>query len=321
MGNNNCDSGMSLALKTSFEVARDRLSYDNYGGNFVQKVYGAMQTGLGTVEVGMTDGAAYSLAITGPVVDDITSIDNPNATFFIDPSTGRAFTELFGLGSSVTSSLNYAKLAYYTPRIMGLKLGVSYTPAESREVIPFLNNGPHASNRQKSIWDVAVSYQENFDALTLSAYGALSVGHGVGKAPGDASLTEWGLGTELDYQIDDDWKFALGGAYRRANTFAFDIYDARTTGGTESTHISSTLSYDAWSIGGEYGRGSANGGALGPMIGVKGWQGAIGYSFDTNWQLTAGWQELTYDDHNSVFYDGSRQIEMSAAFLHLKFKV
>ena len=315
------DSGLSLALKSSFEVARDRLSYDNYGGALVQKVYGSAQTGLGTVEIGMTDGAAYALAVTGPVVDDVTSIENSNATFFIDPSTGRAFTELFSISSGVESSLNYAKISYYTPRIMGLELGASYTPAENREVIPFLNNGPQAENRQKSIWEFALSYSETFDALSVGFYGGASFAHGDGKLASDASLTEWGVGTELDYQLDDDWKLAVGGAYRHANTFSFDIYDARTTGGTESAHVSSTLTYGDWSIGGEFGRGTADGGLAGPVIGLKAWQASVGYAFDTNWQVTAGWQNLSYDRNSGAFYDGSRQIDMRAAFLHLKFKV
>ena len=41
------DSGLSFALKSTFEVAHDRLSVDNYGGDLVQKVYGVAQTGLG----------------------------------------------------------------------------------------------------------------------------------------------------------------------------------------------------------------------------------------------------------------------------------
>lgn len=315
------DSGLSLALKSNFEVLRDRLSYDNYGGALVQKVYGAAQTGLGTVEAGMTDGAAYVLAITGPVVDDITSIENPNATFFIDPSTGRAFGEVFGLSSAVESSLNYAKFSYYTPRIMGVELGVSYTPAENREVIPFLNNGPHAENRQKSIWEFALSYSEQWETMSLGVYGGAAFAHGDGKLAEDASLTDWSVGSEFDYQLNDDWKWAIGGGYRHANTFAFDIYDARTTGGTESAHLSSTLAYGDWSFGGEYGRGTADGGTAGPKIGLKGWQVQLGYTFDTNWQVTTGWQDLTYDRNSGAFYDGSRRIEMSAAYVHLKFKV
>ena len=315
------DSGLSLALKSSFEVARDRLSYDNYGGAFVQKVYGVAQTGLGSLEVGMTDGAVYALSVTGPVVDDITAIENPNASFFIDPATGRAFGELFGLSSAANSSLNYAKLSYYTPRILGLELGVSYTPSQNREVVPFLNNGPQAENRQKSIWEFALSYSQQWETMSLGLYGGAAFGHGDGKLVEDASLTDWSAGGEFDYQLSDDWKWAIGGGYRHANTFAFDIYDARISGGTESAHISSTLSYGDWSVGGEYGRGTADGGTAGPVIGLKGWQFQLGYSIDSNWQLTTGWQDLTYDRDTGAFYDGSRRIGLSAAFLHVKFKV
>ena len=54
------DSGLSLALKGTFEIYHDHLSGDNYGSDFVQKVYGTVQTGLGHIDVGMTDGAAYA---------------------------------------------------------------------------------------------------------------------------------------------------------------------------------------------------------------------------------------------------------------------
>ena len=60
------DSGLSLSLKGTFEIYHDKLSGDNYGSDFVQKVYGSVQTGLGHIDVGMTDGAAYALSITGP---------------------------------------------------------------------------------------------------------------------------------------------------------------------------------------------------------------------------------------------------------------
>jgi len=315
------DSGMTVALKSTFEVARDKLSYDNYGGNLVQKVYGVLDSGLGTVEIGMTDGAAYKLAVTGPVVDDATSIDNANATFFLDPITGRDFTRVFALNSYVESSLNYAKFSYFTKRLFGIEIAVSYTPSEGREVIPFLNNGPNAANRQKSVWETVASYSSTFGRTSIGVYAAASFGHGTRKTPGHAGLTEWGMGTEIDYDLNDDMKLAFGGAWRHTNTYAFDIYDARTAGGSDSAHLSSTLTWGPWILGGEYGRGTAGGDGFAPTIGVKGWQGSVGYVFNANWQLTAGWQELRYDRSAGVFYNGGPRIEMSAAFLHLRLHV
>ncbi|MGZ5989500.1 MAG: hypothetical protein ACXWLZ_10705, partial [Rhizomicrobium sp.] len=89
------DSGLSLSLKGTFEIYHDKLSGDNYGSDFVQKVYGSAQTGLGRIDVGMADGAAYALSITGPTVNGEVTIDNSNATFFRDPSTGQAFPNVF----------------------------------------------------------------------------------------------------------------------------------------------------------------------------------------------------------------------------------
>lgn len=315
------DSGLTLALKSSFEVLRDRLSYDNYGGNLVQKVYGVAQTGLGRIEVGMTDGAAYVLSVTGPVVDDATSIDNPNTDFFINPTTGRDFEELFSLNSAVESSLNYAKISYYTPRIFGIQIGASYTPSEGREVIPFLNNGPNLPNRQKSMWETAISYSETFGRTSVGVYGAATWGHGDRKTSGHAGLSEYGLGAQIDYDLNDDMKWSVGGAWRHANTYAFDIYDARSTGGTESSHLSTTLTYGPWIFGGEYGNGNADGGVLGPTIGLRGYEASVGYVFNANFQLTAGWERLHYDRSAGTFYNGSPRIQMNAGFLHLRMHV
>jgi len=317
----NYDSGLTLSLKSSFEVLRDRLSYDNYGGNLVQKVYGVAQTGLGSVEIGMTDGAGYALSVTGPVVDDYVSLDNPNTTFFIDPSTGRAFIEAFNLETEVESSSNYAKLSYYTPRLFGVQLGVSYTPSEGREVLPGLSNGPHAANRQKSIWETALSYSETFDDFSLGFYGSAAFGHGDGKAPDDAGLTDWGIGSEIDVPIGEEWKFAIGGGYRRSNSYGFEIYQAANTAATEGTHLSTTLSWNDFSLGAEYARGTTQGEASDPVLGMHGFGVAGGYQLTQNLQASLGWQELDYSRNSGTFYDGSKKIAMNAVFLHLTFKV
>ena len=315
------DTGMSISLRSTFEVAHDKLSVDNYGGDLVQQVYGVVQTGLGRVEIGMTDGAAYVLSVTGPVVDGATSIDNANAGFFLDPVTGRNFTEVFALNSAVESSSNYAKFSYYTPRLFGVQLAVSYTPSEGKEVIPFLHNGPNVANRQKSIWEGAISYSETFGRTSVGAYLGGALGHGERKTPGHAGLTEWGMGAEIDYNLNDDMKYAIGGAWRHSNAYAFGIYDALTTGGTDSAHLSTTLTWGSWTAGAEMGSGTADGGTLAPTIGVRGYGASLGYVINRNWQANFGWQQLRYSRDAGVFYDGSQRIRMDAVFFHLSLRV
>jgi len=316
------DSGLALALKSSFEVYHDRLSGDNYGSDFVQKVYGQVQTGLGRVEIGNTDGAAYALAVVGPSVEGYISIDNPNATFFRDPTTGgRAFINVFALNSAVESSLNYAKVSYYTPKVFGIQLAASFTPSEGKDVVPFLSNGPQVPDRQKSIWEAAASYSTDVGPISLNFSGGWSVGHNDNKTPGHAGLTDWAFGTEADYTINDDWKLAFGGAWREANSYAFDLNNVLDSGQTKSTHLSGTVTHGSWIVGGEIGDGTADGGLGMPTIGVRGYSATVGYVLNSNLQLNLGWQHLHYDRDIGAFYNGAPRINMSATYLHLQFQV
>jgi len=310
------DSGLSLALKGTFEIYHDHLSGDNYGSDFVQKVYGTVQTGLGHVDVGMADGVAYSMAITGPVVNPEVTIDNSNATFFRDPSTGTAFTNIFALNSAVESSLNYAKISYYTPRLFGVQLGASFTPSEGKDVIPFLNVGPHVPDRQSNMWEMAVNYSDNFGAVTMGVYGGLTVGHDAAKTPGHKGLTDWALGTELDWDVNDDVKLSVGGAYRKADTYAFNINNAFASGDTTSLHLSTTVTYGSWIAGAEFGNGDAAGFLGAPTLHDHAYLIDVAYVVNTNLQLTAGWEKLNYSRNVGLFYNGAPRIEMDAEFLH-----
>ena len=315
------DSGLQLSLKSTFEVYHDRLSIDNYGGDFVQKVYGVVQTGLGRVEIGNTDGAAFVLASTGPVVEEDISIDNTNASFFRDPSTGQAFINVFALNSATEASLNYAKVSYYSPRLFGVQIGASFTPSEGKDVLPFLDNGADVSNRQKGIWEAAANYTDTFGPVSLNVSGGWSVGHADNKTPGHAGLTDWSFGSEVDYSIDDDWKVAFGGAYRQSNAYTFGLNDVQASGHTTSAHLSATVSNGSWIAGGELGSGTADGRLGDPTIGVHGASATVGYVLNSNIQLNVGWERFHYARDTGTFYNGAPRIDMDAVFLHLQFQV
>lgn len=310
------DSGLSLALKSTFEIYHDQLSGDNYGSDFVQKVYGSVQTGLGRADVGMSDGAAYALSITGPTVNPEVTIDNSNATFFRDPSTGRAFTNVFELNSAIESSLNYAKVSYFTPRLFGVQIAGSFTPSEGKDVIPFLNSGPHVANRQTDLWEAAINYSTTFDALTFGVYGGFIVGHNDAKAIGHKGLTDWGVGSELDWNVNDDTKWSFGGAFRQSNSYIFNINNAFARGSTQSLHLSTTITYASWSAGFEFGNGRADGFLGAPTLGTHALLIDAAYAVNTNLQLSGGWEQLNYSRTVGAFYNGAPVIGMDAVFIH-----
>jgi len=315
------DTGMVLAFKTSFELYHDRLSVDNYGGDLVQTIYGSLQTGLGRLEIGMNDGAAYAMAVTGPEVDSVTSIDNPNTTFFLDPTTGQAFNAIFEPNSAVEATLNYAKISYYTPRLFGVAIGASFTPNEGKGVLPFIKQGPQVPNRQRGIWEIAINYQGQSGRLSYGLSGAIALAHAGAKTPGHHGLTDWAFGAEADYDLSDEMKLSFGGAYRQTNQYTFDINNALAVGGTRALHASTTLTYGSWIAGGEYETGSADGSLGLPNLGLHAYQVSAGYVINTNMQLTGGWQQQNYSRSAGVFYNGAPKIDMEAWFLHLNFHI
>lgn len=315
------DSGLVLGVHTSILAYHDALSNDRYGGDVFEKVYGSVQTGLGSVEVGQTDGASYKLAISGPKVDEKLSLDDPEMTFFRDPLTGRAFDQQFTVATPVGASLNFAKLSYYTPRLFGIELGASFTPSEGKDVLPFVSAGPHVPNRQKYIWEFAGNYTNDFGPVTLGAYGALSMGHNDAKTIGHEGLTDWGFGTAADWNINDDWKLSVGAAYRDSNAYTFAINNVLASGSTRAVHASASLTYGSWIAGGETIDGDADGSAGFPTLGVHGYQASLAYVINSNVQVTAGWQQLRYARDAGVFYNGLPVIKMNAEYLHLDFHV
>jgi hypothetical protein len=315
------DSGLVLGLHASILAYRDRLTNDRYGGDVFEKFYGAMQTGLGTVELGNVDGAGYKLAVSGPKVDEHLSLDDPQITFFRDPLTGHAFDEVFTVATPAGASLNFAKLSYYSPRLFGVEIGASFTPSESKDVLPFISAGPHVPNRQRYIWEFAANYTDYLGPVSLGAYGSISMGHNDMRTIGHEGLTDWALGTAADWSVNDDWKLSAGVAYRESNAYAFTINNVLAAGTTRAVHTSATATYNSWIAGVELIQGDADGSAGLPTLGVHGYQASIGYVINSNLQLTAGWQQLRYGRDAGVFYNGLPVIKMNAEYLHLDFHV
>jgi hypothetical protein len=314
------DTGMVISLEASILAAHDALALDRYGIDVFEKVYGKLQFGLGRFEIGQTDGAAYTLAVTGPKIDPAVSVDDPQMTFFRDPATGRAFASIFALRSETGSSSNFAKLSFYTPKLFGVQLGISYTPSEGKNVLPFLDAGPDVANRQNRMWEMAASYETQFGDATAKFSGGVTMGHNEWRTPGHEGLTDWAFGAEVDYPLNDEWKISAGGAYRRSNAYAFDVNDVQAFDNTGALQLSTAVTWTKWSAGFEYSNGTAR--AMdAPDLDARGMQAAISYAINDNLQLTGGWQRFVYERGLGVFYNGRPRLDMNAGFVHLRFKV
>lgn len=297
------------------DAYHDRFSGDNYGNRAVAKAYGYVSTPYGDLEIGQQDGAAYKMAVTGPLFGSAAAIDDANITFFRDPATGQNLRSVFDIRSAVFSTANDAKISLYTPRLLGVELGVSYTPGLVKG-FPFADSAPHVANRQSDLIDAALNYTGYFGKTSLGAYAGLSAGHNAQRTAGYDDLIDWAIGSELDYDFDD-MTLAIGGAYRQTNSYDFDQYLAFAHGMTHAVHGSSTLTCGKWKAGVEYSGGRADAEAALPQIGFNGYELTAGYAFNDNLQATAGWQHEHLTRSTGAFYTGGQGLNLNAAFLYI----
>ena len=308
------DSGLSLSLGSRI-VAADPLSRGRYDGDALEYLAASARTGLGRFEVGLTDGAGYQLAVTGPKVEPGVALDDARTSLFADPA-GRAVTNLLALRSAVGASSNYAKFAYVSPSLFGATLALSFAPSEGKQ-LPFLNAGPQVPGRQADFWEAAVKYEVEAGPVSLSAYGAVAEGRAEHKLPGQEGVSDLGAGLRADWPVTDDITVSAGGALRQSNAYGFDINQSWQAGTTRTGHVSAMVSDGAWRAGVEYGTGTADAVAALPRLGMTGWEASLGYTVSAGMRVTTGWQRLDYSRSSGAFFNGLPRLKLDAVFLHL----
>ena len=311
------DSGLSLALNGTFAAA-DPLSRGRYDGDAIERLSASARTGLGTLEIGIADGAGDVLHVGGPKVDPKVSLDDPRTSFYRDPVTGRAVTSLFALRTQVSASSNYAKFVYTSPSLFGAQLALSFTPTEGKQ-LPFLDAGPDVPGRQAAFWEAALRYETQVENATIAAHAALSESRGERKLAGQQGTSDFGFGLRVDYPLTEELTASLGGSWRQSNAYAFNVNQTWQPSVTRGQHVSAMLSNGSWSAGVEHGNGVAKevGIAQLPRLGLNGWQASAGYHLSPSLHVSAGWQRLSYGRNAGVFFDGTPQLKMDAVFLNI----
>jgi hypothetical protein len=307
------DNGMVLGARSDFLVYRDALSRDDYGNDTVERLYAFVQTGFGRVDIGEVDGAAFTLGLTGPIVDDNVSLEQRRISLFRNPVTGGDFQHFFRQVTDVQASSNFAKINYVSPRLFGVQIGASFTPETVREPLPFTGNPSNDFDQQHNIWELAASYSGYFSNVAVGLSAGVAHGSLKNRTPGSSDLYDWALGAQLAYALSDV-KLSLGGAYRSTNAYLLDVRQALKGGGTHATHVSAMAERGSWLLGGEYSFGDVDGAV---NYNIAGYQVSGGYKINANMQISAGWQWQNYSRNAGTFYNGSRRIDMNAGFLSL----
>lgn len=147
----------------------------------------------GEGSLGLDSGAASRLDARAPTVLDRVSAYSPG----LDP-TGLSMTRA---RNDVTGSS--AKATYLSPRWLGLRLGVSYTPEANQrtaDVDPDAGGPGRVGAGLENVWEGAVSFARQFADQNLRVRAAITYTHadsGSG-APGFGGYEAWGGGLELE---------------------------------------------------------------------------------------------------------------------------
>lgn len=297
---------------------------------YVQTAFGRLTLGL---EDGAADSAGIFSPTVSEInrLDDARAfpLQNPLANSFeaYSPNGAHIRTDLNASGDAL-------KIIYYSPRLIGVQLSASYAPELTRGVNDLFNSNSD-TDKQGNIWEVGVNYQGSLSAFDVGLYAGYVSGNNenattrtvgfVADALGAPGLTpfsavpfktgdleEWGAGGQVAYE-----GLKVGGSYRVTNIAggagladggAVSVGCATLAGcvlpDNHTTIWGAGATYETgpWRIGAEYVNLEEelpridDGGTLRDLVQeATGWAGSIGYEFDENARIVAGYQHYEFD--------------------------
>jgi len=298
---------------------------------YMQTAFGRLTVGL---EDGAADSAGIFSPTVSEInrLDDARAfaLQDPLGSSFtpFSPNGAHVRTDLSATGDAL-------KVIYYSPRLIGVQLSASFTPELTRSVTELFNNDDKLDqqsniwevgvNYQGSLSSFDVGFYAGYVSGTNESP---SVGHTVGfvssvlGAPANVTsiafspddLQEWGAGGQVAYE-----GLKLGGSYRVTNVAGgAGLADARSAlspsvgcaqvagcvlPDSNTTIWGAGVTYETgpWKIGAEYVDLDEE---LPPYLDgtvktvsqkATGWSGSIGYEFDENARIAAGFQHYAFE--------------------------
>jgi outer membrane protein OmpU len=227
------DDGWSAGVRAEFELERDNGYTDTFSKNaqyqddLVDEIWAYVEGPYGRIEFGQQDGVADQMMFYGPSVSQAIRVNNPDifllecpdGSFCPGAPIGRPYTpNEMQLRTDMHVSEDYSKIIYYTPRLHGFQVGVSYTPELVRNFSGFATRQSNQTNQQSHIWEFGVNYAERFGSVDVGLSAAYLTGenenpqtHFASGEPGD-DVEEIGFGALINWR---EW--TLGGSFRRTN--------------------------------------------------------------------------------------------------------
>ena len=284
--------GEDVGLKIGFEseISEDRTAFGNE--DRVEEVYIWAEGALGKLEIGKQDGVADQLSFSAPyVTTDVRANDSKLFLPELSPISLRT-----DVGNGVSS--DNLKIIYFTPRIEGFQLGMSYTPeggpSDADTKLDLSKFEKARLDKQSEIFEVGVSYLQSFEDMSFAVSGVYLTGKNEPQikinVPGTDQVQEWGVGGQIGYG-----GLSLGGSYRESNIFGLNFGRVSDTVESEAWDLGASYSAGSWKLGAAYlSATSTDVSLLGERQEGDALEVAGGYRFGSRFELNAGVQFWKY---------------------------
>ncbi|HYD30565.1 MAG TPA: porin [Azospirillaceae bacterium] len=215
---NGLEYGASIEIESNSGAANSALDYD--------EAYLYVQGSWGRIEAGDQDGVVYQMSIYAPVVG-IGQLDGDQYDWLSDGTLG-AYPFFVDLQDNT-------KISYFSPRVVGFQVGVSYSPElDQGDSIVRTGATRLAAGESNDIFEAVLNYNGEFSGVTVEGSAGLLTANGDNATAAGSEFTSWNAGLRLGYA-----GFQVGGGYA-------DFDEAAAADGAE----------DAWNVGVAYTAGN-----------------------------------------------------------------
>ncbi|KAB7738510.1 porin [Parvibaculum sedimenti] len=260
------DNGLVAGVDAKLQLGSDwnANNVQNGSANFRQ-LFAYLEGGFGKFEIGGTDGAAYKMHYTSPWFVPGNGVDSPNIYNGVSSKYGYnnySSSPEVRLSTFSLMATDSNKISYFTPRLAGFQLGLSYTPdaqnhGPSENGLVLLpkdyTNNPYDYNNINQVFEIALNYAGTFGGVDVGVDGFYTGGNAMNNVNADPE--EYGLGANLGYA-----GFTLGGAWYQSNDldYKYGISYARKDAGAEVWTVGLKYATGPWTVGIAYLDGQDN---------------------------------------------------------------
>ena len=253
LGSYKHDNGITFGARVELEVFASSTSSDTIDEHYI-----FVEGDFGRVVAGSENSAAYIMHYAAPTSG--LPLNSGWVTVFI-PANGDSSVGF--RTPSLTTYLDYGndenQLTYYTPRLYGFQLGLSYAPAVTGNGEG--QNFPVEADRNVQYFNgfaAGANFVDDFDGFGV----AISVGYTRAEAPD--TITAVGGDDYQGFNVGANFSYAgvtIGGAYANAFDGQMAVNGAGDVSSSEGQSFDVGIAYSAgpWTVGAEYFQGEVEG--------------------------------------------------------------